>query len=70
MKTNEPYKNTNSITLLLNRIFKKNIGASMLRKMYLTSKYGHNAEQLKNDMTAMGSSVEVATHNYIKKENK
>jgi hypothetical protein len=67
LKTNEAYKNTNSITILLNRIFKKKIGSSMLRKMYLTNKYGDNAEQLKKDMTAMGSSVDVATHNYIKK---
>lgn len=67
LKTNEPYKNTNSITLLLNRIFKKKIAASMLRKMYLTTKYSNNSEQLKADMTAMGSSVETATHNYIKK---
>jgi hypothetical protein len=67
LKTNEAYKNNNAITLLLNRIFKKNIGASMLRKMYLTSKYGDNAEKLKKDMTAMGSSVDVANNNYIKK---
>jgi len=70
LKTNEPYKNTNSITLLLNRIFKKNIGASMLRKMYLTSKYGDNAEQLKKDATSMGTSTGVIQTNYIKKENK
>jgi hypothetical protein len=68
LKTNEPYKATNSITVLLNRIFKKNIGASMLRKVYLTNKYGDNAEQLKKDMTAMGSSVDVANNNYIKKK--
>jgi len=67
LKTNEAYKNSNAITLLLNRIFKKNIGVSMLRKMYLTNKYGDNAKQLKADMTAMASSVDVATHNYIKK---
>jgi len=67
IKNNQPYTNTNAITLLLNRIFKKKIGASMLRKLYLTEKYGDNAEELKKDMTAMGSSVDVATHNYIKK---
>lgn len=66
-KTNEPYKNTNSITLLLNRIFKKKIGASMLRKMYLTNKYGDNNEQLKADSTAMGTSTGVIQTNYIKK---
>ena len=67
IKNNQPYTNTNAITLLLNRIFKKKIGASLLRKLYLTEKYGDNAEELKKDMTAMGSSVDVATHNYIKK---
>lgn len=67
LKTNQPYKNTNSITVLLNRIFKKKVGASMLRKSYLTHKYGDQANELKKDMTAMGSSVEVANNNYIKK---
>jgi integrase len=67
LKTNEPYKHTNAITLLLNRIFKKNIGASMLRKMYLTNKYSDNAEQLKTDATAMGTSVQTIGTNYIKK---
>lgn len=68
LKTNQPYKNSNAITLLLNRIFRKKIGASMLRKLYLTHKYGDQAEELKNDMKAMGSSVEVANNNYIKKK--
>jgi hypothetical protein len=68
LKTNQPFKNTNAITLLLNRIFKKKIGASMLRKLYLTHKYGDQAQELKDDMKAMGSSVEVANNNYIKKK--
>lgn len=67
LKTNEQYKNTNSITILLNRIFKKKVGASMLRKSYLTNKYSDNSEQLKKDATAMGTSVDVAMNNYIKK---
>jgi len=67
LKTNEPYKNTNSITLLLNRIFKKKIGASMLRKMYLTNKYGEQEKALKADSTAMGTSTGVIQTNYIKK---
>jgi len=66
LKTNEPYKNTNSITLLLNRIFKKKIGASMLRKMYLTTKYSNNSEQLKADAKNMGTSTGVIQTNYIK----
>ena len=68
LKTNQPFKNSNAITLLLNRIFRKKIGASMLRKLYLTHKYGDQVEELKNDMKAMGSSVEVANNNYIKKK--
>jgi len=66
-KTNEPFKNNNAITLILNRIFKKKVGASMLRKLYLTHKYGDQTSELKEDMKAMGSSVEVANNNYIKK---
>lgn len=68
VKTNQPFKHTNAITILLNRIFKKKIGASMLRKLYLTHKYGNQAQELKDDMKAMGSSVEVANNNYIKKK--
>jgi len=67
LKNNQPYINTNSITLLLNRIFKKKVGASMLRKVYLTNKYGDETKELKKDMTAMGSSIQVAQNNYIKK---
>ena len=67
LKTNEPYKATNAITILLNRIFKKKIGASMLRKMYLTNKYGDEVEELKKDAKAMGTSTEVIQTNYIKK---
>jgi hypothetical protein len=67
LKTNEPYKNTNSITLLLNRIFKKKIGASMLRKVYLTNKYGDETKQLQADAQAMGTSTNVIQTNYIKK---
>lgn len=68
LKTNEPYKNTNSITLLLNRIFKKKVGASMLRKSYLTHKYGDQANELKQDAENMGTSTGVIQTNYIKKK--
>lgn len=68
LKTNEPYKNTNSITLLLNRIFKRRIGASMLRKSYLTHKYGDQVNELKQDAENMGTSTGVIQTNYIKKK--
>ena len=67
IKTNEPYTNTNSITLLLNRIFKKKIASSMLRKMYLTNKYSSDMKELEADTKAMGNSVATAQSNYIKK---
>lgn len=67
LKTGEPYKNTNSITLLLNRIFKKKIGASMLRKMYLTNKYGEQSNEMNEDAKNMGTSTNVMQTNYIKK---
>ena len=67
LKTNEPYKNTNSITLLLNRIFKKKIGASMLRKMYLTDKFGDQNKELIETAANMGTSTGVIQTNYIKK---
>lgn len=35
----EPLKQINSMTRILNKIFDKNIGASMLRNIYLTHKY-------------------------------
>lgn len=67
LKTNEPYKNTNAITILLNRIFKKRVGASMLRKMYLTNKYGDQNKELIADAKEMGTSTGVIQTNYIKK---
>jgi hypothetical protein len=67
LKTNEPLKNTNSMTLLLNRIFKKNVGSSMLRKVYLTNKYGDQAQELIKDVSNMGTSTQTAQNNYIKK---
>jgi hypothetical protein len=66
-KTLKPYENNNSITLLLNKIFKKNVSSSMLRKSYLTSKYGNKNKALEEDAKAMGTSVNTANFNYIKK---
>ena len=51
----------------LNKIFKDKISSSALRRSYLTNKYGKERDELKEDMIAMASSVEVANNNYIKK---
>lgn len=62
----EPYKQNNSITRILNKIFDGKVGASMLRKLYLTNKYGDTLDELKTDVAQMGTSVDVAKNNYIK----
>lgn len=61
-----PFETKNSITRILNKIFKKKIGASMLRNIYLTSKYSNNLQNLKNDASAMGTSSNTIENQYIK----
>jgi len=62
----EPFEAKNTITRILNKIFKKKIGVSMLRNIYLTDKYGKSSEEMKDDTTNMGTSVNTAQNNYIK----
>lgn len=64
---NDLTKNNNKMTLILNRIFKDNISSSMLRRSFLTNKYGNLRDELKADTDAMATSVSVAQNNYIKK---
>jgi hypothetical protein len=64
--TEQSLKNSNEITRTLNKIFGKKIGSSMLRNIFLTSKYGDDMQQLQQDTTAMGTSVNTAKDNYIK----
>jgi hypothetical protein len=45
----------------------KNISTTMLRKIYLSSKYGDMKEELEKDNAIMGHSKEVAMDTYIKK---
>lgn len=54
------------MTRILNKIFGKKVGVSMLRASYLTDKYGDKIQQLKDDVGAMGTSIDVAQSNYIK----
>ena len=48
---------SNKITKRLNTIFGKNIGASMLRHIYLTDKYSEVKEEQKNDSEFMSHSL-------------
>jgi integrase len=46
-----------SITKHMNRMFKKKIGPSVLRHIYVTEKYGETGKEMKKDAVAMRHSV-------------
>lgn len=56
----------NAITRILNNIFEKKIGSSMLRHIYLSSKM--NIQEMKDDATAMGHSLN-EQQKYLKAES-
>ena len=58
--------NVNGITRVLNRIFGKKVGSSLLRHIYLTGKYGKILEEQKKDAEAMANSVDIQNKTYIK----
>jgi hypothetical protein len=45
---NEDISKSHDMTRILNKIFGKIIGSSMLRNLYLTNKYGDIVEELKS----------------------
>jgi hypothetical protein len=47
----------NAITRLLNKIFGKKVGSSLLRHIYITNKYGDVKQEQEEDAKAMGNSV-------------
>jgi integrase len=63
-----PISTSTEMTRMLNKIFGKKIGCSMLRAIFLTDKYGKASEELKADTEAMGTSVGTANTNYIKQD--
>jgi hypothetical protein len=63
---NEPIEKSQEITRILNKIFGKNIGSSMLRTLYLSNKYSNVIEELKSDTKEMSTSLGTALNNYIK----
>ena len=66
----EELKQVNSITRILNRIFNKKIGVSMLRNIYLTDKFKKPLEILKETAENMGTSSNTIQNNYIKLDDK
>jgi hypothetical protein len=63
-----PIDTSPEMTRLLNKIFGKKVGCSMLRSIYLTEKYGDVVKEMKEDVGQMGTSTETAQNNYIKNE--
>ena len=53
----EEFKSKNAITRILNSIFDKNIGVSMLRNIYLTDKYKNVENERQKDAEAMAHSL-------------
>lgn len=57
----------NAITRILNRIFEKNLGSSMLRHIFLSDKYADVKEDMAQDAEAMGHSVDEQQNTYVVK---
>ena len=62
----EPLAGNNAITRILNKVFGRRIGVSMLRNIYLTDKYSGQTAELKQDASDMGTSTNVIQNHYIK----
>ena len=62
----DPFESINSITRILNKIFGKRVGVSLLRNIYLTDKYSDKVDELKEDASAMGTSQNTILNNYVK----
>ena len=56
----------NGITRILNTIFGKKISVSMLRNIYLSSKYGDQQKAMETDASLMGTSTDMASNVYTK----
>lgn len=64
-----PLSAVNAITRILNKLFGRKVGSSMLRHSYLSNKYGSVLEELQEDAGAMAHSVEVQ-RTYIRRPDK
>jgi hypothetical protein len=64
-RTGKPFS-TKDIQLTINKVLGKKIGCTLLRSIFLTSKYGKVLEEMKDDTDAMATSINVARSNYIK----
>jgi hypothetical protein len=64
-KSGKPFT-TKDIQLTLNKVLNKKVGATMMRSIYLSSKYGDVMQDMKDDAENMGTSSSVIQSNYVK----
>jgi hypothetical protein len=62
----KPLGAVNAVTRVLNRVFGKNIGSSMLRHIYLSEKY--NIDEMKTIANQMGHSITQQLNGYVKSD--
>lgn len=63
-----PFETNNAITRILNKVFGKKIGVSLLRNIFLTEKYGDKVKELEQDAKEMGTSASTIQNQYVKLE--
>jgi len=66
VQNDKPLTAGNAITRILNKIFGKKVGSSMLRHIFLTDKYGDLKEEQQTLASAMGHSVHEQQNVYVK----
>jgi hypothetical protein len=54
------------MTRVLNKVFNRKLGCSMLRHIYLSDKYGEESKDMKQDAIDMGTSIPTIQNQYIK----
>jgi hypothetical protein len=62
----QPFKSPNAMTRVLNKVFNRKLGCSMLRHIYLSDKYGEESKDMKQDAIDMGTSIPTIQNQYIK----
>jgi integrase len=63
-----PLNSANGITRILNKIFGKRVGSSMIRHLYLSDKYGDTLKEMERDASIMSHST-AQQKEYIKTED-
>jgi len=66
----KPFILVNDITRILNKIFKKNIGVSMLRNIFLTDQFGDEVQKMNSLAKDMGTSSSTINNQYVKIDDK